>query len=355
MKIFDLKLTNFRNHTKLSVDLDDNLTLITGPNGSGKTNILEAIYILATGKSQRARYDKDLIQHKKDFCTIEGNIQTDGEKLNLQIQIQRNERFENVSIKKAKINKVAKSMQYFTGIFNAVLFSPEDIELITDSPSLRRRYLDTVLSQVDIKYKRALNSYTKAVRQRNKLLERISEGDNAWSQIDFWTKQLLENGQLIQETRDKFFKTIKTPIEKNGKRLNTDKTKIEINYIKNEINEERLEEYKNREIAARTTLIGPHRDDFEMCFNSHSASEFGSRGEQRSCVLALKLSELEYIEKVKKEKPVLLLDDIFSELDEKHQQAVLDVIEDQQTTITTTANLQFLEKEKIKTISLPIK
>lgn len=354
MKIFDLKLTNFRNHTNLNVDLDGSLTLITGPNGAGKTNILEAIYILATGKSHRARYDKDLIQHNKGFCNIEGNIQTDGEKLNLQIQIQRNERFENVSIKKARINKVAKSMQYFTGVFNAVLFSPEDIELITDSPSLRRRYIDTVLSQVDTNYKRSLASYTKAVRQRNKLLERISEGNPVWNEIEFWTNQLLTNGQIIQETRDKFFKTIKTPIEKHGKKLNTDKTKVEINYLKNEINEKRLEEYRNKEIAARTTLVGPHRDDFEMYFNNHSASEFGSRGEQRSCILALKLSEIEYIERIKKEKPVLLLDDIFSELDKKHQQAVLDVIHDQQTTITTTANLEFLEKEKIKTISLPI-
>jgi len=352
MKIFDLKLTNFRNHSKLNINLDEKLTLITGPNGSGKTNILEAIYILGTGKSHRSRYDKDLIQHKKDFCTIEANIQTNGDRLNLQIQIQKNEKFENVSIKKAKINKVAKSMQYFTGIFNCVLFSPQDIELITDSPSLRRRYVDTVLSQVDINYKRSLSSYNKAVRQRNKLLEIISEGQHAWSQIIFWTKQVLEHGQVIQENREKFFKTISKTILKNGKKLNTEKTKMEIKYLKNEISEERLEKYKQREIGARTTLVGPHRDDFKIYFNGHNVSEFGSRGEQRSCVLALKLSELEFIEKTKKEKPVLLLDDIFSELDKKHQQAVLETIDNQQTTITTTASLEFLEKKHIKTISL---
>jgi len=354
MKINNLTLTNYRNHSKLSMEFDEKLTLITGPNGSGKSNILEAIHMLSTGRSTRSKYDKDLIQYNKPFCLVNAKIQTKDEKFDMELQIIRNEKFENVSIKKAKINKVAKSMQYFTGIFNSVLFSPEDIQLITGSPSERRKYMDDMISQVDIEYERSLSNYIKAVKQRNKLLELINSGQGGYDQIEFYTKQILTNGKIIQDKRDKMFKNIKPHISENGKRLNNSDTKLEVEYKKNEINEERLEEYKQQEIAAMTTLIGPHRDDFEIYLNSHNVSEFGSRGEQRGCVLALKLSEIEYIEKIKKERPVLLLDDIFSELDSKHQEAVLQTIEGQQTTITSTANPEFIKDKALRVVLLPI-
>lgn len=218
MKITNLKLTNFRNHTKLSLDLDSNLTLITGPNGSGKSNILEAIHILSTGKSSRSKYDKDLIQYNKSFCTISAKIQTNDESFDLELQIIGSEKGGNVSLKKAKINKVAKSMLYFTGIFNSVLFSPEDIQLLTGSPSERRRYIDDMISQVDKNYKRALSDYTKAVRRRNKLLESINNNQGGLDQIDFYTNQILINGTLIQEKGNGCLKTsspILTRMEKD--------------------------------------------------------------------------------------------------------------------------------------------
>lgn len=355
MKIYNIKLTNYRNHTKLNLEFDDRLTLITGTNGSGKSNILEAIHTLSTGKSNRSRYDKDLIQYNKLFCTITAQVSTGDEKFDLELQIIGSEKGGNLSIKKAKINKVAKSIQYFTGIFNSVLFSPEDIQLITGSPSERRKYIDDLISQVDVDYKRALYDYIKAVRQRNKLLENISLGTGGWDQIDFYTNQVLTNGTFIQDKRDKMFKNIKSIVNENGIKLGGEGTKLELDYIKNEINKERLDEYRIREIAAKTCLIGPHRDDFEIHFNRHNVSEFGSRGEQRTCVLALKLAEIEYIEKIKKERPVLLLDDIFSELDAKHQEAVLQTIEGQQTTITSTANPEFIKDKALRVILLPIK
>lgn len=354
MKIHDLKLTNYRNHSKLALDLDEKLTLITGPNGSGKSNILEAIHILSTGKSARSRYDKDLIQYNKSFCTVSAKISTNEEEFDMELQIVGSEKGGNLSIKKAKINKVAKSIQYFTGIFNSVLFSPEDIQLITGSPSERRRYMDDLISQVDRDYKRALSDYVKAVRQRNKLLENIAEGNGGYDQIDFYTNQALTNGTLIQEKREKMFKNIKSIIAENGIKLGGEHTKLDLEYKKNEISKERLEEFKSREIAARTCLIGPHRDDFEIHFNKHNVSEFGSRGEQRTCVLALKLAEIEYIERIKKERPVLLLDDIFSELDARHQEAVLQTIEGQQTTITSTANPEFIKDKALRLVLLPI-
>lgn len=355
MKITNLKLTNFRNHSKISLNFDDNVTLITGNNGSGKSSILEAINLLSTGRTRMSKYDRDLIQYGKDFCSIEASVKTKDQDFNMELQIIKNENFENASTKKAKINKVAKSMQYFTGIFNSVLFSPQDIQLITGSPSERRRYMDDMISQIDIDYKRSLNNYLKAVRQRNKLLENINKGLGGQREINFYTDQISKDGKIIQEKRHQMFEDINPILLENGKVLNDKKTKIEILYKKNEINEKRLEEYKSREIAAMTTLIGPHRDDFEIVFNDHDVSNFGSRGEQRSCVLSLKIGEIEFIEKRKGERPVLLLDDIFSELDDKHQLAVLETINSKQTTITSTSTPDFLSGKDIATVELPIR
>ena len=352
MKILNLKLTNLRNHTKLSLIFDSNITLITGDNGSGKSTILEAIHILSVGKSKISKYDRDLIQYGKKFCSINADIETKDDRFNMELQIIKNEDFENASIKKARINKVAKSMQYFTGIFNSVLFSPQDIQLITGSPSERRKYMDETLSQIDIEYKRSLNDYLKAVRQRNKLLEKINQGFGGQGEIEFYTHQMLKNGEIIQRKREQMFTDIKPILLETGKILNDKKTKLELNYKKNEISIERLNEFKNREIAAMTSLLGPHRDDFEIHFNDHNVTNFGSRGEQRSCVLSLKIAEISFIEKKKNDKPVLLLDDIFSELDKKHQTAVFDVINRNQTTITSTSMPDFPNEEGIKIINL---
>lgn len=355
MKILNLKLVDVRNHENLEIDFDENLTMITGRNGSGKSTILESVHALSTGRAKSSRYDKDLIQYGKDFCTINADIETKDDTFNMELQIIRSEKFENASIKKAKINKVVKSIQYFTGIFNSVLFSPQDIQLITGSPSERRRYMDDMLSQTDKDYKKSLNDYVKAVRHRNKLLEKINKGFGGRDEIGFYTDQILENGTALQKKREKMFEELNPVIFENGLVLNGKNTEVKVTYKKNEINHQRLQEYEQREIGAMTTLIGPHRDDFEIIFNGHNVSNFGSRGEQRSCVLALKIGEIEYIEKNKGDRPVLLLDDIFSELDDAHQKAVIESIEGKQTTITSTAASDFVDIENAKVINLPLK
>lgn len=352
MKINNLTLTNFRNHNDLKLTFDDKITLITGDNGSGKSTILESIYILSVGRLKTSKYDRDLIQYNKDFCTVKANIQTNEDNLDMELQIIKSERFDNASIKKAKINKVVKSIQYFTGVFNSVLFSPGDIQLITGSPSERRKYIDNILSQIDLDYKRNLNNYLQATRQRNKLLENINKGFGGQNEVGFYTDQILNHGKAIQEKRSKMFEDIEPIVSKYGKNLNNKKTELKVNYRKNEINEERLQEYKSRELAAMTTLIGPHRDDFEIIFDGHDISNFGSRGEQRSCVLSLKIAEMEFIEKKKGDKPVLLLDDIFSELDGKHQEAVTNCIENNQTILTSTSTPSFFHNKELKIINL---
>lgn len=339
----------------MNVELDDGMTLITGDNGSGKSSILEAIHLLSTGRTRMSKYDRDLITYGESFCSIEANTETKDQEFLMELQIISSKIFDNASIKKAKINKVPKSIQYFTGIFNSVLFSPQDIQLITGSPSERRRYMDDMISQIDIEYKRALNKYLKALRQRNKLLENINKGLGGKDEIDFYTNEILLNGAFIQKKREEMFESIESIILENGKVLNNRHTRLEALYKKNEISSSRLEDLSGREIAAMTTLVGPHRDDFEILFNGHSVSNFGSRGEQRSCVLSLKIGEIEFIEKAKGDRPVLLLDDIFSELDNQHQLAVLETIKDKQTTITSTATPDFLQNTNVKVIKLPIK
>lgn len=332
MKINKLILKNFRNHLDKSIEFKDNINLILGANGVGKTNILEAIHLISTTKSTKARYDREIINYDQNFCTISLNTPQD----NLELQIIKGESDDNTSTKKAKINKTPKSLSYFAGTFNSVLFTPQDVEIVTGTPSARRKYLDMVLIQTSKGYKKNLSLYTKAIRQRNKLLEMIREKGYGHTQIEYWEEQLLTLGTQIQKERTDFFESIKESIQKYNKQLNKDDTNLHINYKINLINRERLDSHKDIEIAAKATLIGPHRDDFEIIFNNKDIAYFGSRGQQRTALLTLKLSEIDFIEQKTGEKPLLLLDDVFSELDLKHRNTVLNALENRQTIITST-------------------
>lgn len=362
MKINNLKLTNFRNHKNTNLAFSPSITVIEGANGAGKTNILEAINLIATTKSFKARYDKDLINHNADFCRIEGTISKNEDEYNLECTIMSKkaplsnndedneyvEKEDKTSIKKVKINKVAKSLNNFAGTLNTVLFSPEHIDILTGSPGGRRKYMDMVLFQVDKDYKRATSSFVKAVRQRNKVLELIRETNKGWVQIDFWDDKVVETAEVIQKARNNYFEFIKSNVYEYGKQLNTQETNLDIKYKPNIIDKKRIEEYRSREIAAKTTLIGPHRDDMEIYMNGFDIAEFGSRGQQRSVVLALKLAEIDFFTQVTHEKPILLLDDIFSEFDDKHKQAVTETIKGNQTIITTAEDVNFnFDFEKI--------
>jgi len=234
---------------------------------------------------------------------------------------------EKTSAKKYMVNGIPRRMIDFLGNFRAVLFWPEDLDLITDSPSLRRKYLDLVLTQVDREYRRSLLSYEKGVRQRNKLLERIRDEGISRSQLLFWDQLLIKAGNYITEKRTEYFDFVNTSPMLFGP--------MEILYDKSTISASRLEQYANEEVASATTLVGPHRDDFTVLQNDYDMSSFGSRGEQRLAVLWLKLCELEYIAQKTGQRPLLLLDDIFSELDDTHRDKILEIIPKQQTIITT--------------------
>jgi DNA replication and repair protein RecF len=357
MRIDKLILKNFRNHEKLEKEFTTNTTLIRGANGTGKTNILEAVHMLSTGKPTRAQYDLDLICHEKNLASIRGYANINQEDFQLEVQLLRKEELGNRAVKKFKLNKLAKGMHTFIGTFNSVLFAPEDIQLLTRSPATRRNYMDVALSQVDSKYKKALSNYKKGVRQRNKLLEMWFDMPGAREQIGFWNNTILVAGIYIQGARHKLIDVLQTSIETHREKLEIGTKTLRLKYKINEISKERLGFVQQKEIAAKRTLVGPHLDDFEIYMDGHNVGHFGSRGQQRGTILALKLAETDYIEKIKAERPILLLDDIFSELDETHRKAILEILPLQQNIITTAEGHNFIESQQklpIEVIDLQI-
>jgi len=359
VEINSLQLQNFRNYSKQEFEFVSGTTLLVGPNTSGKTNLLEAIYLLATGKSFRAGVEKEMISYGKEIARVKGKVKSEEGMEELEILLTTGQvGGEKVAKKKYSINKVGKRRMDFVGRLRCVLFGPEDLEIIVDSPSTRRNYLDNVLEQVDRDYRRASLSYQKGLRQRNKLLEQIREEGKPRSVLFFWDKLLIENGEIITQKREEFINFINQQPDYFGD--------LNLVYDKSVISPQRLGKYAGEEVAAGMTLVGPHRDDFVVTLkNAENKTEkrgnegrdlsiYGSRGEQRTAVFSLKLGELEYVAERTEERPVLLLDDIFSELDHERRKRLLEVIPKQQTIITTT-DIHLVEpayRRKVETLSL---
>ena len=316
-----LTLQNFRNYSKKAWEFGQGTTLVVGPNAAGKTNILESIYYLAIGKSFRADNEQEIIKQSENFASIKSD--------DLELIFDNRGRFTKIY----RVNGAGKRQMDFIGNFRAVLFCPQDIEIATDGPSVRRRYLDLVLSSVYKDYRLAISVYEKALRQRNRLLWRIREEGLSRDQLSYWDDLLITNGKIMSERRANYLNFLNLP------------------YDHSLISQERLNKYVHEEVAAATTLVGPHRDDFKVMVLDKNIRSFGSRGEQRLAVFSIKLGELAYIEKVTGEKPVLLLDDIFSELDHANRHLVLKIIPKQQTIMTTT-DLHLVEKHSLKGFEL---
>jgi DNA replication and repair protein RecF len=333
MKLLTLSLRNFRSYKKAEFGFGQ-LTVIVGQNGTGKSNLLEAIYLLAVGKSFRADAEYEMIALKTNFAIVEAKVEINSEEEQLRVTL--SDGTTGTARKKFEVNGLPKRLVDAIGKLKATLFGPKDLEIITGSPSTRRKYLDFVLGQKDREYRRCLVAYEKGVRQRNKVLERIKEGEATRNQLFFWDKLLIKNGQYLTEARENYLENL------------TD-GKYEAVYDKSTISEDRLLQYANEEVAAAATLVGPHRDDFLVNEDGHDVSKFGSRGQQRMAVLWLKLAERDLLT-AEGQPPILLLDDIFSELDHTHREAVLELVEEQKRAggqvIMTTADEHLMPNDK---------
>lgn len=345
VKIKKIGLVSFRNFRRKAVVFSPKTTVVVGLNASGKTNIVEAVYLLSTGKSFKAKLNEEMINHNQEIARV-GGVFEGGEKLEavltrgtINIGTTREEKTPR---KRLLVNGVGKRLFNFAGLFKTVLFGPGDLDLVTESPSVRRNFLDAILSQVDGEYRRAILSYEKGLRRRNKILYRIREEGTARSNLLFWNKLLVKNGDYVSSARQRLIDFINSTSA-----INRENFRVE--YDKSAISEARLEQYAREEVAAATTLVGPHRDDFCLKLKKRkyfrALDRYGSRGEQRMGVLWLKLAELSFLESETEEKPTLLLDDIFSELDNEHREVVMKIVEGQQT-IITTADPNFIKEFK---------
>lgn len=322
-----LNLTNFRNYSKLNLSFDQRPTIFIGNNAAGKSNILESIYLLSTSKSIRVDTEGELVKKEENFSRVEGEVEEDDEVVNLAVLLTEAPPDSKYFKKKVLVNGVSRRVVDFVGNLPAVIFYPSDIEMITGSPSLRRWHLDLSLAQIDSSYKKALTLYEQYLTARNKVLKRIREGEGKQDELTFWTDELLKNAEIITKKREQFFEFINN--------LKTPLGNFRFEYDESEISIERLSQLNGREVAAAATLIGPHRDDFRIFLDERDMAHYGSRGEQRTATLAFKLAQLEYMTHILGKRPVLLLDDVFSELDAEHRAHVVEVVDKQQTIIAT--------------------
>lgn len=337
MFLNQLNLTNFRNYSTLELNFDHRPTILVGNNAVGKSNLLEAIYLLSIAKSLRVETEDEFIKEGEGFAKVEGFLMDDPPNVGeTELLVIINRQTEEVSFrKKVMVNGISRRVTDFIGNLPAVIFYPADINMVTGPPALRRWHLDLGLAQIDAGYKKTLTLYEQFLTARNRVLKRIREGQGRVDELDFWTKGLVEQGKAISVKRKDFFEFI------NG--LEKPLGEFVFEYKPSEVSVERLLETNGREVAAAATLIGPHRDDFVVEALSEvegqgigrNLAHFGSRGEHRTATLAFKLAQLEYMAKVLNKRPILLLDDVFSELDATHRAHVVEVVGKQQTIIAT--------------------
>lgn len=341
MEILNLNLINYRNFAKKSIIFDKNLTVIVGANGSGKSNILESIGLLSGIRSLKVETDLDLVRFSQTSAKINGEVYSENEKKELIVNFQV---IDGQRLGKSfYIGSFKKRLVDFVDIFSVVIFEPADLDLVSGSPSLRRKHLDRFLSSMDSSYWRSVSAYGKIVIRRNKILQRIQEGKSKPLELGFWDERLLAHGKFISKIREEFFEYLNFLEPTFAKTAQGIGGLADLSWELKQslLSEEKLIASRDRDIAAGMTLSGPHRDDFRFIFRGRDLEFFGSRGEQRMAVLALKLAELEYLKVKRGERPILALDDIFSELDWEHRDTVLSVIANQQTIITAA------EKESI--------
>lgn len=351
MIIKSLKLKDYRNYKLLDIEFDKATNIFYGDNAQGKTNILEAVYLSGTTKSHRGTKDRDLIRFSCEESHLEMVIEKRGVPYQIDMHLKKN------SPKGIAINKVPirRASELF-GLMNFVFFSPEDLNIIKNGPAERRRFMDLELSQLDKVYLKDLANYNRIVNQRNKLLKDAgflmlngsgggSKGTELIDTLDIWDMQLITYGNKIIERRKQFVKEVNEIIYDIHFKLTGGKERIQLSYESGcgaFTLEQALMKNRERDLRMKSTSVGPHRDDICFMAGNLDIRKFGSQGQQRTAALSLKLSEIELVKQIIKDTPVLLLDDVLSELDKHRQNYLLDSIHDIQTLITCTGLDEFV-------------
>ena len=340
MVIKSIELADYRNYDSLTMQFDKGTNILYGDNAQGKTNILEAIFVSATTKSHRGSKDKEIINFDKEEAHIRTYLEKEGVETRVDMHL-RKSKSKGLAIDGQKIKKAADLL----GLCNIVFFSPEDLGIIKNGPSERRRFVDMELCQLDNLYLYNLNNYNKIVNQRNKLLKDMYMNPDLKETLSIWDMQLVSYGSRIIERRKIFVEQLNEIIYDIHKKLSGDKEELTIKYEPDTCIDEFEKNLKlswDKDIKAKMTSVGPHRDDFSFFVSDIDIRKFGSQGQQRTAALSLKLSEIELVKKLSQDTPVLLLDDVLSELDSNRQNYLLNNIGDIQTIISCTGLEEFV-------------
>ncbi len=340
MVIKSLELADFRNYEALNISFDKGTTILYGDNAQGKTNILEAIYVSATTKSHKGSKDKEIINFAKEEAHIRTYLEKEDVEYRVDMHLRKN-KSKGIAIDGQKIKKASELL----GLLNVVFFSPEDLSIIKNGPSERRRFADMELCQLDDFYLYNLNHYNKIINQRNKLLKDMYFNQELKETLNIWDSQLISFGSKIIERREAFADQLCEIIKEIHSKLSGGKEEISVKYepdVTVDNFEAKMKENQEKDIKFKLTSTGPHRDDFSFIVNGIDIRKYGSQGQQRTAALSLKLSEIEMVKKITKDTPVLLLDDVLSELDSNRQNYLLNSIGDIQTIITCTGLDEFI-------------
>ncbi len=345
MYIKKIKLKYFRNYSYQEIDFFSKGNMLFGDNAQGKTNILEAIYVCAVGKSHRQAKDNELVNFRSNGYFIEIDLIKKDRSYKIEVGFRDKEK--KIKVAGNELRRVGE----LPGKLVVVMFSPDDLRMVKDSPAYRRRFIDILICQLYSSYLFSLQQYYKILNQRNSLLKQIKINPQLKSTLGIWDEKIAENGSKIVCQRNEFIRKIALSSKSIHDKLTSGKEELQIHYknsliekrldavsekmLKQKIMEE-LQEFRDLDIRRGFTSAGPHRDDIEIMINKREAGKFGSQGQQRTAVLSLKLAELDILREEIQENPVLLLDDVFSELDQKRQEFLEEYIKDIQFFITST-------------------
>lgn len=341
MYVKSLDLLNFRNYEKLSLTLDPGINIFYGANAQGKTNILEAVYLAGTSKSHRGTRDRDMIRMGESEAHIRMHVDKNDSDYRIDMHLRKN-KSKGIAIGGVPIRRAGELF----GIVNIVFFSPEDLNIIKNGPSERRRLVDRILCEIDRIYMSDLTQYGKCLNQRNRLLHDLYFNPSLESELPVWDEQLVNYGCRIIAKREEFVRMLENIASEIHTELTGEKERLTLVYEPNVTVEEfadKVARSRDADRKIKSTTVGPHRDDVCIKVNDMDLRLYGSQGQQRTTAISLKLSEIRIIEERIRNKPVLLLDDVLSELDRDRQNYLLGNIRDIQTLITCTGLDEFVQ------------